>query len=160
MKHRGQKRYYKKLKERDDLKLISELKLEDLENWFDLWHFHFDMEGYGNKSFRKRSAHLDRLFRHFELIAGNFKKQVREFQLFAVVSEKFSSEDALYIHTPNPNGDNFPYKVPNVSLISNFKNKELSCYLSGLKDFTVYYAEHNGEKYCLVYKENVGKIII
>lgn len=100
MKNRGQRRYYKNLKEKDDLGLISELKLECSECWYNLWHIHFDENGYGNNSFRKRKAHLDRLFRHFDLIAEKYLNLEREFQLFAVVFDRLSSEDGLYIHTP------------------------------------------------------------
>jgi hypothetical protein len=158
MKNRGQRRYYKNLKEKDDLGLISELKLEYSECWYNLWHIHFDEYGYGNNSFKKRKVHLDRLFRHFDLIAEKYLNLDREFQLFAVVFDRLSSEDGLYIHTPNPIEDNYPHKVPDLSLSSSFKNKDISRYLTGLKGYMICYAENNGVKYSLVYKENLGRI--
>lgn len=66
------------------------------------WHVHFDMEGRGDHS---RFAHR----RHLKLLMHAYGRARRELagaatpvQLFAVVHERESGSDGLYVHTPNP----------------------------------------------------------
>lgn len=113
-KHRGLKRYYKNLA----LKINdwSGLNFTDPElAWFDRWHTHFDWKGCGNNSFKKRKPHLDRLFRHFELLKQQVKNLKTDYQIWATILNFESASDALYLHTPNPNHKNFPLKIKNLS---------------------------------------------
>ena len=61
-RHRGLKRYYKKIAGQKDFDKMTWLNLADPTTWFDNWHIHFDRKGYGNNSFKRRKPHLDKLF--------------------------------------------------------------------------------------------------
>ena len=64
-KKRGLRRYYKNLPLKNSD--WSELNFTDAEQaWFDLWHTHFDWDGYGNTSFKARKPHLDQLIKHLD----------------------------------------------------------------------------------------------
>lgn len=82
----------------------------DLENesWFDMWHQHFDWHGYGDQGWRDRRRHLSALIEALSRAVVQLSAVGKPYQAFAVVNPGASSEDALYIHTPNPNGTDFP----------------------------------------------------
>lgn len=155
-KHRGLKRYYRNLQTKNDD--LSGLNFTDPDKaWFDLWHIHFDNWGFGNQSFKRRKPHLDKLFRHFDLLAEKAKSLKTDYQIWIMLLDFDSNYDALYLHTPNPNRSEFPYKIPELSLKSNFKNKEVENYINGLSEYRVYYAEgREGDSYCVLFKENIG----
>jgi hypothetical protein len=80
-------------------------------SWFDLWHIHTDLEGIGNKSPELRKVYLDKLLATFMELKSKLRHYPHKFQLWISISEENSFEDGVYIHTKNPNGDNFPLKV-------------------------------------------------
>src|ERR1700752_2124821 len=98
---RGLRRYYKNLATQIDSEKISRLNFSAQNTWFDNWHLHFDWKGVGNNSFKRRKPHLDKLFRHFDLLAEKTKLLKTDFQLYAVLLDFDSSNDALFLHTPN-----------------------------------------------------------
>ena len=79
--------------------------------WFDLWHTHFDWEGYGRKSRAMRRQFLVALFRAFERALAQARRR-RRIQIFLSISRAEPEQDALYVHTPNPNGSSFPHRFP------------------------------------------------
>lgn len=155
-KHRGLKRYYRNLEIKNED--WSGLNFTDPDKaWFDLWHTHFDWRGYGNKSFKRRKPHLDMLFRHFDLLNEKAKMLKTDYQIWIMLLDFDSEYDALYLHTPNPNKSDFPYKIPKLSSTSNLKNKELDEYLNSISGYKKFYTStDDGENYCLLFKENIG----
>lgn len=154
-RHRGLKRYYKKLATQNDFDKMTWLKLADPNTLFDNWHIHFDWYGYGNNSFKKRKPHLDKLFRHFDLLSVETKQLKTDFQLYTIVLDFDSSSDALFLHTPNPNNSQFPFKIEELSNQTTLKNKQLNEYLGELKGFEKLYGQAD-EAFCLLYKKNIG----
>lgn len=155
-KYRGLKRYYKNLAVKNDLDKMEWLDPGNPETWFDKWHLHFDWRGYGNDSFRRRNSHLDKLFRHFDILVDRTKEAKSDFQLYAVLLDFNSSSDALYFHTPNPNNSQFPFKIPDLQLTTTLENKRLNEYISNLVGYEKLYGKA-GEAFCLMYKKNVGR---
>lgn len=155
-KHRGLRRYYKNLTyKKEDW---SALNFTDPKfTWFDLWHTHFDLRGYGNNSFFKRRPHLDKLFRHFELLELKAKHLKTEYQIWATILDFDSYSDALFLHTPNPNHNNFPFKIENLTIEPTLTNKDLSDYLNNLKGYEKLYGQAN-EAFCILYKKDIGLI--
>ena len=105
-KFRGKRRYFRKLHRK-----AAQFSIDLREgNWFDLWHEHFDWEGYGEFSVRHRREHLAAMFVAFERavrqLAG-FKGPAQV--LISIAPQHLSDNDALYVHTPNPNGTPFPF---------------------------------------------------
>src|SRR5688572_5584973 len=129
-KHRGLRRYYENLATQNDLEKAKWLDFNDAKMWFDNWHMHFDWEGYGNNSFKRRKPHLDKLFRHFDFLVERTKDLKSEFQLYAILLDFDSSNDALFLHTPNPNKSQFPLKIPDLKKTSTLTNSDLNDYVT------------------------------
>ncbi|GEL10113.1 hypothetical protein SAMN05192550_0864 [Flavobacterium glycines] len=155
-KHRGLKRYYKKLATENDLNKATWLDFDNPENWFDNWHLHFDNKGYGNDSFKRRKPHLDKLFRHFDLLVDKTKRLKTEFQLYSIILDFDSYSDALFLHTPNPNNTQFPFKILDLQSTTTLKNKELNEYINNLDGYEKLYGKAD-EAFCLIFKKNVGQ---
>lgn len=156
IKRRGQKRYYQKLAtiSESDKQKSSDF-LGDSHSWFDFGHIHFDGKGLGNTSWKKRLPHLECLFNHFSLYEEKLKEMGREYQLFAILYDYDSTEDALYVHTPNPMSDNFPFK-PELGSTPNLSNAALAKYLTTKTTFEKLFGESENENYCILYKKGVG----
>lgn len=104
-KIRGLKRYYRNL---GDYSFLENLDFSGGQNsWFDLYHFHIDNTGLGNKSWKSRKQHLDALFSIAEKFEDKLKNYSKDFQYWIIISENDSCEDSIYIHTENPNGSDF-----------------------------------------------------
>lgn len=161
-KKRGLKRYFRSL-EKSSLK-IKKICLKDTYFSYDkIW-----IDYYGFRSIIKRKPHLDCLIRNFNQIAEQASFAATKFQIWIWVNENNSKDDCIILHSPNP-FNSFPHKYENVSEQSNFKNSELLAYLnqhSGFKKLFVsgYIENDNGkllkENYCILYKENLGELII
>ena len=155
-KHRGLKRYYRNLETENDLEKSKWLNFDDSETWFDNWHLHFDWKGYGNNNFKRRKPHLDKLFRHFDLLVDKTEKLKVEFQLYAVLLDFKSHSDALFLHTPNPNNSQFPFKVSDLHKTTTLKNKLLNEYIDNLNGCEKLYGKAD-EGFCLIFRKSVGK---
>lgn len=153
-KNRGLKRYYRNLTIVNDLIKMKWLDFEDPNSWFDNWHLHFDWKGFGNNSFKRRKPHLDKLFRHFNILEEKTKLLKMNFQLYTILYDYDSYSDALFLFTPNPNNSHFPLSLEGLSTKPNLSNKFLEIYIQELQDYEKLYGID--EKYCLVYKKNIG----
>lgn len=155
-KHRGLKRYYKNLSIKNDLEEATWLDFDSSNTWFDNWHLHFDWKGYGNNSFKRRRPHLNKLLRHFDILVDRTKRLKTDFQLYAILFDFDSSDDALFLHTRNPNNSQFPYKIPDLQLTTTLKNKQLNDYINHLDGYEKLYGKAD-ESFCLIFKKNVGQ---
>ena len=153
-KYRGLRRYFHKLNLKTDR--FSNLNFTDPAlAWFDHWHTHFDWEGIGNTGFKKRRPHLDKLIRDFETLEQKARSLPCDFQLWAMVYDFASDRDALYLHTPNPNQENFPVEIRDLRPGPTLKNRQLLEYLHQLTGFEKIYG--NGEQaFCILYKKDRG----
>jgi hypothetical protein len=85
-------------------------RLPDSGEWFDLWHTHVDWHGEGNARPELRRECIRSLFvawRRIDTFAAGLGCPWQSWLLFDAVD---SGQDAVYLHTPNPNRDNFPYR--------------------------------------------------
>jgi hypothetical protein len=155
-KQRGLKRYYRNLAFQNELDKMTWLDFNNPDIWFDRWHIHFDRKGYGNNSFKRRKPHLDKLFRHFEILIVKTKLLKLDYQLYAILLDLDSSSDALFLHTFNTKSNAFPFKISDLTSKSNLTNKQLNDYVSELKGYKILYGQA-GENFCLIYHENVGR---
>lgn len=153
-KHRGLRRYYQNLQTKNDNWSGLNFTAAD-KPWFDLWHTHFDWKGYGNNSFKRRKPHLDKLFRHFDILEEKAKSLQTEFQIWATLLDFESYDDALFLHTPNPNQGNFPWKMEDLTTKNNLTNSDLAEYVNNLKGYKILFGQAD-ENYCVIYKDNVG----
>ncbi len=96
------------------LKIEEKKRLPMFDCWFDMWHTHVDWEGDGNTSRMYRHAQLRALFRLFRRIQATAQSKQLNAQVFAVVTACEPGQDAVFIHTTNPNGTPYPYLPSNV----------------------------------------------
>ena len=80
-------------------------------SYFDFWHLHVDFNGKGNKNWETRKKFIDKQLKLFDYLKTKLKSYPNQFQLWIGIDEEDSSQDGLYIHTPNPNSDYFPHIV-------------------------------------------------
>jgi len=154
-KLRGLKRYYQKLEHQNEFDKITELNLDDAQTWPKYWHLHFDHYGLGDRSFRKRKPHLDKLFRHFDFLVERTSRLKFEFQLYAVILDFHSGSDALFLHLPDFDNQQFPFKLEELSIESMLKNGALDEYIGRLNGYEKLYG-HAMQGFCLLYKKDIG----
>lgn len=155
-KRRGLRRYYKNLATQNELDKTTWLNFDNPETWSKNGHIHFDPKGYGNNSFKIRRSHLDKLFRHFELLVDKTKELKSDYQLYSILLDFDSSSDALFLHTPNPNNSQFQFKASDLQLKTTLTNKHLDDYINNLKGYEKLYGQA-GQAFCLIFKKNVGQ---
>jgi hypothetical protein len=124
-KKRGLRRYYRNLENSFN---PDSLDFEGEKNWFDLFHFHIDNTGLGNKSWKSRTQHLDALFIIAEKVEDKLKTIDKPFQFWIEIYENDSWDDSVYIHTENPNQTVFPTSLTFDSNVE-VSNTELEKYL-------------------------------
>jgi len=130
----------------------------DKDSWFDLWHIHTDFEGDGNKDFKTRLIFLKKLLQEYSKYKFKLEKYSRPYQIFIVIDENDSSEDAVYIHTENPNNDNFPVKIePGKDWTC--KNKQLAEFIQQT-NFHVIDIIQSGNKFYYLYESDAGVSIV
>ena len=76
--------------------------------WFDLWHTHLDFFGLGNTSLKVRRAHIKAQLTLYENLIDKLQQLNQPYQTWIEINELEAGQDAVYIHTKNPNSDNFP----------------------------------------------------
>ncbi|MBP6899938.1 MAG: hypothetical protein KBC73_07625 [Burkholderiaceae bacterium] len=81
------------------------------KKWCDLYHQHFDWDGKGNEGRVHRVRHINAHLRALRKARIELQGHVTPYQLFAYIDLKASENDAVYIHTPNPNGTAFPAEL-------------------------------------------------
>ena len=71
-------------------------------------HQHFDWYGLGNDGWIHSRRHLTALLVALVQATNELVKSNQSYQLFAVVHIGDRGSDAIYVHTENPNGSDFP----------------------------------------------------
>lgn len=104
-KERGRRRYYRTLRRK-----AAEFRVEPI-GWYDLMHWHVDWPGYGNRRWRERREHLAALFTMFRQLLAETRDWPTPHEAWLFIRAADSSQDAVYLHTRNPNRDNFPLDV-------------------------------------------------
>jgi hypothetical protein len=153
-KHRGLKRYYKNLALHNDFDQMTWLDFDNPDTWPLNWHQHFDYNGYGNGSFKSRKPHLDKLFRHFEILEQKVISLSECFQLYAIILDFDSHSDALFLNKPNASGNAFPFKLADLASESTLTNKQLENYIGNLQGYKILYGKAD-ESFCLIYKADL-----
>lgn len=121
--------YYRRLRRRADSFGVDLAA----KQWCDLWHTHFDWKGFGELGWVHRRRHLNALLRALDRARTELATVSSPHQLFALVHPGSSADDAIYVHTPNPNGSEFPCAFSNAAPVS-----ELPPLLVGRVDLSRY----------------------
>ncbi|MBI5540799.1 MAG: hypothetical protein HY951_12115 [Bacteroidia bacterium] len=132
----------------------TEINLKQLDfsggpnSWFDLWHTHVDWDNNFNKNWSTKKIFIDKLLEIYELLKVKLKKYPHDYQVFISIIENDLSQNAVYIHSKNPNLDNFPINIVSADKFK-IKDKELNKYISGLGLEIVPYIFDNELQYYL-----------
>lgn len=117
-KFRGKKRYFRNLWSKVTVEATIERYDQDLdfgnESWFDIWHTHLDFFGIGNISLKLRKEHIKAHLALYRNILIKLDSLEKPYQSWILLNDQDAGLDAVYIHTPNPNSDNFPLKIDNI----------------------------------------------
>jgi hypothetical protein len=89
------------------------------------------------------------------LLVDKTEKLKVEFQLYAVLLDCESHSDALFLHMPNPNNSQFPFKVQDLQKKITLENKQLNEYIDNLNGYEKLYAKAD-EAFCLIIRKSVG----
>jgi hypothetical protein len=109
-KFRGKRRYFRRVR-RD----AESFELEvGADAWWDLWHYHADWPGWGNRGWRYRRAHLQALCTIFQKICDARDRFAVKFQAWILLDGEDAGQDATFLHTPNANGKPFPLTPPDL----------------------------------------------
>lgn len=151
-KFRGKKRYFRNLWQ----ETVAEQYDLDFgkEGWFDLWHTHLDFYGLGNTSLKIRRTHIKAYIALHNSLLEKLETLGKPYQLWIELVDEDCSLDSVYIHTPNPNEDNFPLKIENINwncpVPKYFKD------LINLNEFHVgHYKRESNNCYLILSKNNV-----
>ena len=105
-KFRGKKRYFRKL-----WSSVENYQTHvDDNSWYDYWHRHLDFFGLGNDSLQVRRAHIKAHISLYTRILTQLEQLNKPYQTWVCIHDEDTGSDAVYIHTPNPNSDDFPAK--------------------------------------------------
>lgn len=78
------------------------------EAWYRMWHTHLDWSGVTSISDKHRKIHILYYLKIFDKIKDLTESSERKFQTWIYLDGNDGSNDAVYFHTENPDGD-FPY---------------------------------------------------
>lgn len=131
-KFRGKRRYFHNLRKAE---LVENQGIDFGEDdWFDYWHTHLDWFGYGNTSLKMRKQHIQSFLKLMANLEVELEQRGKPYQLWLQLSTNDAGEDAVYIHTENPNADNFPYIYTGPTK----KIEQLPNFLEGIIDEQAY----------------------
>jgi hypothetical protein len=81
-------------------------------SWFDMWHTHMDWSGKGNDDAAARTTYLIEAMKAFDTFCSKMEDRPQPYQAWILVDLTDSSEDAIYLHSPDPAGDSpFPFSI-------------------------------------------------
>lgn len=105
----------------------------DKQSWFDLWHLHVEVHPEVETEWAVREESTRELVRLYRRLQERMISYPREYQIWIEVYDEYVGDDAIFIHTRNPNSDNFPARVQKEfpPEFENLKLKELM-FQSGL----------------------------
>ena len=80
----------------------------EAKKWCDLWYTHFDWDGDGDAGWVMRRLYLNAVLRALNRARLELQGASTPYQLFAGIYPRSSGDDAIYVHTANPNSTEFP----------------------------------------------------
>ncbi|MDA1477480.1 hypothetical protein [Bacillus changyiensis] len=105
-KFRGKKRYFRNLWD-----IIESFDLEiDNESWFNFSHTHLDFYAVGEHTIKIRREHIKAHIALYDVILKQLETFGKPYQSWICIHKNDPGLDAVYIHSPNPYNNCFPYK--------------------------------------------------
>lgn len=111
MDHRRRKRLFARLAKAYSAAVRRVDRLDTL-TWFDLWHTHIDWESIGNRHPECRAEVARLTYALLWHVEKHFSERSEPVQIFATICEE-TGNNAVWVHSANPHGNQFPYIFPN-----------------------------------------------
>lgn len=93
-------------------------RIEDTSSWFDKYHSHFDWDGYSSRV-RHRRNHVRYYIEALRRMKKLNVKSPKPFQTYVFIDASDSIDDAIYLHTPNPNySSEYPLNNPGIEWLN------------------------------------------
>jgi hypothetical protein len=121
----------------------------DGEQWFDLWHTHFDWYGFGELSSVDRRRHLRFAFTAFARACADLRDWGQPYEAFVNIGLHSPASDAIYVHSPNPNGTEFP--IPKIGRTQIFFVPPVLAHFVDFSKHDVFYSEVDKEVWYSVF---------
>lgn len=83
------------------------------DSWYRMWHTHLDWSGVTSVSYKHRKIHVMYYLKILDKIEFETKEVERDFQAWIYLDRYDGSNDAIYFHTDNPEGD-FPLTLETI----------------------------------------------
>ena len=99
-------------------------------SWFDLWHLHLEESENIHLNSKNLEGYLKVLIDHFNFFRVKLEKFPKPFQLWIEIDEEEFTQNAVYIHSTNPNHDNFPIQYGSNNNIR-LKNQNIESFMLG-----------------------------
>ena len=81
-------------------------------SWFDMWHTHIDWDGTGTDNTGIRRRYMLEAIKTYDIFWSKMEDRKQPYQAWILIDLTDSSEDAIYIHAPDPAGDSpFPFSI-------------------------------------------------
>jgi hypothetical protein len=106
-KFRHANRHYRALERK-----VAEFEIS--EGWYDFWHQHLDWNSDGNRSWPDRHRHLSAEFLLLRRLIDQTRGREMPHQVWLQIYPIDSGEDAIWMHTPNPQPNPFPFDFAGV----------------------------------------------
>jgi len=103
----------------------------DTDSWFDYWHTHPDWRGKGNSKPENKVRVIELTYQYLIVAESLMKHRNASAQCFAIIHED-TADNAIYIHTENPNGTDFPFDFERVEWLDKYE------VLSDIVDFNTH----------------------
>ncbi|MEY8351308.1 hypothetical protein AALF16_24165 [Bacillus cereus] len=143
-KFRGKKRYFRQLWDKTNIHTCY-IELNN-KSWFDFWHTHLDFWGVGNNSLKFRKEHIKAHIAFYNNLLVKLETLNKPYQSWVSIDINDAGQDAVYIHTPNPNSDNYPYKNYDINW-----NCSIPCMFKELVDLDKYNVGFSSSEYGEIY---------
>jgi hypothetical protein len=109
MDRRFRKKMEGYLARRERIALDTFAKL-DITSWFDFWHEHPDFDLKANRAKKMVATLTYSLLKEMERLVS---ERTEPIQVWATLCEN-TGDNAIFVHSPNPNGTSFPYSFEGV----------------------------------------------
>lgn len=124
------------------------------KSWFDLWHYHPTEQKHCKLSLEKQ---INILITEFRKLQQRLSEYQNPYQTWILLDVNSCIENAVYIHTENPNGSPFPINFTDEA--EETKDKAIRKYIEDL-GYRSFSQMHEDGPLIFIYDENVGLPIL
>jgi len=128
------------------------------KSWFDLWHIHLPENAVDDPYRPTNKQDVLDLMQIYDEMRSALAKFTKAYQLFILIDENCYRENAVYIHTENPNRTPFPLRIHSSGELS-LRSLEICAPLTEL-NWSVFLYDAGEAPLCYAYNSAIGVPLI